>query len=89
MAGTRLYTFGISGILSRSIPARAVIWRKQFAKEFDAIWPDFGTATSPVVDDGLVIVRRRQQAGALTALDAETGAAKWMWKGDGPHAPRP
>jgi outer membrane protein assembly factor BamB len=86
VAGTRLYTFGISGILSAfDTGTGKVIWRKQFAKEFDAIWPDFGTATSPVVDGGLVIVHvGGNKAGALTALDAETGATKWMWKGDGP-----
>jgi outer membrane protein assembly factor BamB len=86
VAGGRLFTFGINGTLSAFDTATGkVAWRRQFTKEFDATSPDFGTAMSPLADGGSVIVHvGGNRSGALTALDASTGATKWMWKGDGP-----
>jgi outer membrane protein assembly factor BamB len=47
--------------------------------------PEFGTAMSPVADGTAVIVHAGgNRNGALTAYDAETGAVRWTWKGDGP-----
>jgi outer membrane protein assembly factor BamB len=75
VGGGRIHTLGISGILS-SFDAQTgkPLWRKEFAP------PEYGTAMSPVVDQGLVIAH----VGALTAFDAATGAERWSWKGDGP-----
>ena len=86
VAGTRLFTFGISGTLSAFDTASGkVLWRKRYDRGFDASSPDFGAATSPAVDDGLVIVHvGGNKSGALTAVDAATGTEKWAWKGDGP-----
>lgn len=86
VAGERLFTFGINGTLSAYAAATGkVLWQKQFAKEFDATTPDFGTAMSPVVDTGLLIVHvGGNKSGALAALDTLTGAPKWQWKRDGP-----
>jgi len=40
---------------------------------------------SPLVDRGLVIIHvGSHNQGALTAFDANTGAVKWSWTGDGP-----
>jgi outer membrane protein assembly factor BamB len=76
----RIFTFGISGILSCF---DAKTGKPQWRKEFGS--PDFGVATSPVVDRGMVIVHvGGDTQGALTAFDAATGAEKWSWKGDGP-----
>jgi outer membrane protein assembly factor BamB len=85
-AGGRLFTLGISGIVTAFDTASGkVLWRKPFAKEFDATSPDFGAAMSPLVEGGLLIVHvGGNRSGALTALDVATGAAKWQWKGDGP-----
>lgn len=76
----RIFTFGISGILSCfDVKTGKLQWRKEFGS------PDFGVATSPIVDHGRVIVYvGGNTAGALTAFDAATGAEKWSWKGDGP-----
>ena len=80
VAGDRIYTFGINGILSCF---DAKTGKPQWRKEFGS--PDFGTATSPVVDRGLLIVHVGTNGrGALTAFDAQTGVEKWSWKGDGP-----
>lgn len=84
--GTRLFTFGINGTLSAFDTATGkVLWRRQYAKEFDEASPDFGVGTSPVADRGLIIVHvGGNKSGALVALDQSTGAEKWSWKGDGP-----
>jgi outer membrane protein assembly factor BamB len=80
VAGGRIYTLGISGILSCF---DAKTGKPQWRKEFGS--PDFGTAMSPVVDRGLLIAHVGTNGrGALTAFDAETGVEKWSWKGDGP-----
>ncbi|HTT63645.1 MAG TPA: PQQ-binding-like beta-propeller repeat protein [Bryobacteraceae bacterium] len=80
VAGGRIFTFGINGTLSCF---DAKTGKPQWRKEFGA--PDYGVATSPVVDRGLVVVYvGGNTQGALTAFDAATGAEKWSWKGDGP-----
>jgi outer membrane protein assembly factor BamB len=82
IAGNRVFTFGISGIFSaHDLNTGKLLWRKNAPPAP----PEFGTATSPLVDGSNVIAfLGGQNAGALTALDAGTGAVKWEWKGDGP-----
>lgn len=86
IAGGRLYTLGISGILTCWDAATgAVQWRKEFTKQFRETSPDYGMAMSPVVDHGVVIAHvGGHDAGALTAFDAASGEVKWQWTGDGP-----
>jgi outer membrane protein assembly factor BamB len=82
----RLYTFGISGVLS-SFDAETgnVEWRKEYAKDFKGTWPLFGTSMSPVAGDGLIVVLiGTNDDGAVAAYEAKSGAQKWIWKGDGP-----
>jgi len=85
LAGGRLYTLGIAGVLSALDAATGkVAWRHAFDKEFGPP-PDFGTAMSPIFDNGLVIAHVGGiNGGALRAFDPATGAAKWSWAGDGP-----
>jgi outer membrane protein assembly factor BamB len=82
----KLYTFGISGILSAFDAATGKLaWRKEYAKDFKGTWPQFGTSMSPVAADGVVVVLvGTNDDGAIVAYDAKTGAQKWIWKGDGP-----
>jgi len=85
----KLYTFGISGILSCFEAAtESLKWRKEFSKQFKETSPAFGVSASPVIDNGLCIVNvGGSNQGALMAFDAETGNVKWSWQGDGPgHA---
>ncbi len=82
----KLYTFGISGILS-SFDAETgrLHWRKEFVQQYKDSAPDFGTAMSPVIDNGLLIVHvGGTKLGAITAFDATTGNVKWSWDGDSP-----
>jgi len=82
----KLYTFGITGILScYDTVTGKVNWRKEFSKQFKTTSPLYGSATSPIVHNGLVIVHvGGHDSGALTAFNAETGEVKWSWTGDGP-----
>ena len=78
----KLFTLGISGIVSAFDAASGkLLWQKGSP----AVDPIFGTAMSPIADNGLVIVHvGGNNHGALTAFDATTGEVKWSWKGDGP-----
>ena len=82
IAGGRVFTLGISGIFSaHDLTTGKLLWRKNAPPAP----PEFGTATSPMVDGTSVIAfLGGQNAGALTAMDVATGAVKWEWKGDGP-----
>jgi outer membrane protein assembly factor BamB len=82
----KLYTFGISGILSCFDAATGELeWRKEYSKDFKATWPQFGTSMSPVVGDGLIVALiGTNDDGAIVAYEAKSGAQKWIWKGDGP-----
>ena len=82
IADGRVFTLGISGIFSaHDLATGKLFWRKNAPPAP----PEFGTATSPMVDGTSVIAfLGGQNAGALTAMDVATGAVKWEWKGDGP-----
>ena len=82
----RIYTFGISGIVSAwQAQDGKLLWRKDFKKDFPSTVPEFGVAMSPIVAANLVIVHAGGVGnGAVLALDPATGETKWTWKGDGP-----
>ncbi len=82
IAGGRVFALGISGIFSaHDLATGKLLWRKNAPPAP----PEFGTAASPLVDGSTVIAfLGGAGAGALTALDAATGAVKWRWTGDGP-----
>ena len=82
----KLYTLGITGVLSCYDTAKGkLLWRKDFAGQFKASSPDYGTAASPIVDRGLLIAYLGgKDNGALKAFDANSGEEKWSWNGDGP-----
>lgn len=82
VGGGRLYTLGIGGVLScYDTAAGKLRWRKEFGQTS----PLYGTAMSPLLDGRLLIAHVGGHGrGALTAFDAETGAVRWSWDGDGP-----
>ncbi len=82
----RVFTFGISGILSSyDAGSGRLRWRKAFADQFTRTSPLYGASMSPLVDKGLLIVHvGGHDGGALIALSAETGERIWSWGGDGP-----
>jgi outer membrane protein assembly factor BamB len=86
VSGGRVYTFGISGVLSCfSAETGQVVWRKDFAGQFKTTSPLYGAATSPILEGGLLVIHvGGHDDGALTAFDPATGAVRWALKGDGP-----
>jgi outer membrane protein assembly factor BamB len=82
VAGTRVFTFGIGGILSAfDLASGKLLWRTPPP----AALPEYGTAMSPIVDGGSVIAHTGGfNNGAMTAFDVATGAVRWRWTGDGP-----
>jgi outer membrane protein assembly factor BamB len=82
LAEGRVFTLGMSGIVSAfDAESGRELWRKPAPP----VEPLFHTATSPLVDDGLVVLHvGGHNDGALTAFDAATGAVRWSWNGDGP-----
>jgi outer membrane protein assembly factor BamB len=82
VAGGRVFTFGISGILSaHDVATGNVLWRT----EAPPAPPEFGTAMSPIVEGSLVIVHLgANDQGALTAFETASGKPRWRWSGDGP-----
>ena len=82
IADARVFTFGISGILSAfDLASGKLIWRAPAP----TVPPQYGTATSPLVDGSSVIAHvGGDNDGALTSFDAATGKPRWQWTGDGP-----
>jgi outer membrane protein assembly factor BamB len=82
IAGGRVFTLGISGVLSAfDLETGKVLWRTPAAQPL----PVYGTATSPLVDgDRVIAFMGGHDQGAFTAFDAATGAVRWRWTGDGP-----
>jgi outer membrane protein assembly factor BamB len=85
IAGGRVFTFGIGGMLSAfDLVSGKLIWRTPAPGPP----PQYGTATSPLVDPGdatsVIVHVGGHDRGALTSFDAATGKPRWQWKGDGP-----
>jgi outer membrane protein assembly factor BamB len=82
IAGGRVFTFGIGGILSAfDVATGRLLWRVPPA----GAPPQYGTAASPLVDGTSVIAHvGGDEHGALTSFDAATGKSRWQWTGDGP-----
>ncbi len=81
-----VYTLGTSAVLSAFDAATgAVKWRKDWSKEIDTSKMFTGTAMSPIIDGGLLVVHVGDDGeGAFRAFDPATGAEKWTLPGHGP-----
>jgi outer membrane protein assembly factor BamB len=78
----KLYSLGMSGIVTAYDAATG---RQLWQTPASLPGPLYGTSMSPLVEGGFVIVHvGSHNQGALTAYDANTGAVKWTWTGDGP-----
>jgi outer membrane protein assembly factor BamB len=82
IAGGRVFTLGISGILSAfDVATGKLLWRLPAP---DA-QPQYGATTSPLIDETNIIVHvGGYDSGALTSFEAATGKVRWQWTGDGP-----
>lgn len=75
----RCYTFGAEGVLHCfDRKTGKVIWWKATGKEFDVPEAFFGVGSSPVLEDGRLIVQvGGQPDSGVVAFDAETGKKLW------------
>ena len=82
IAGGRVFTFGIGGVLSAfDLATGRLLWRTPAPPSL----PEYGTGSSPLVDGNAVIAHTGGfDNGAITSFDVVTGAPKWRWNGDGP-----
>jgi outer membrane protein assembly factor BamB len=88
--GDRVYMFGVGGQLHcLEVKTGNILWKHDCMKEYwgvekgeldsDAWFPPCGTASSPLVDGGVVIVAvGGKKAGAFSAFDRKSG--KLVWK---------
>jgi outer membrane protein assembly factor BamB len=87
LAGARLFTLGTTGVVTAwdSATGRR-LWGKDFSKTVDTSKLFCGTAASPLLTGGLVVIQVGSDVhgGQIVALDPATGEARWEWRGAGP-----
>ena len=85
--GNSLFTMGVTGIVTAWDTATGKqLWQKDFSKTVDTSKLFCGTAASPLLVNGLVVVQVGSDVhgGQILALDPATGATRWEWRGAGP-----
>jgi outer membrane protein assembly factor BamB len=87
VVGNRLFTLGVTGILNAWDTATGkLLWTRDFSKSIDTSKMFCGTASSPLLVDGRLVVQVGSDihGGQTLALNPATGATEWEWKGLGP-----
>jgi outer membrane protein assembly factor BamB len=87
VAGSRLYTLGVTGILTAwNVADGTFAWRQDYSSSIDTSKLFCGTAMSPLLEGGALIVQVGSDVhgGRVMALDPATGTEKWSSKGPGP-----
>lgn len=87
----RLFTFGARSVLSAwDAGSGDLLWRAEYAREFDPAYPYFGAVASPLVWGGLCFVpfggatEQDPGRGAMVALMITDGQEAWRWTGEAP-----
>lgn len=82
VAGGKVVCVGVGGVVScLHAETGKEIWRKPGPKEV----PQFFTAMSPLIVDGVCLVHLGgEDKGVIVALDMSSGEPKWTWAGEGP-----
>ncbi len=79
VAGKRLYTMGINGLLScYDVESGKRLWQDDLYKQFNADLPPFAVCCSPLVVGNRVIVSVGGKERCVVALHAETGEVQWQ-----------
>jgi outer membrane protein assembly factor BamB len=87
VAGNRLFTLGVTGMLNAWDTATGKqLWTKDFSQSIDTSKLFCGTAASPLLVNGRLVVEIGSDihGGQVLALDPATGKTEWEWKGPGP-----
>jgi outer membrane protein assembly factor BamB len=79
VAGNRLYTFGITGVLScYQVDTGKRLWQVDTYKKLGASLPRFGVTCSPLVAGNRVIVAVGGKGSSVVAFDSEKGELQWQ-----------
>src|SRR4029077_6995117 len=87
VAGDRLFTLGGTGLLCAwNARSGAMLWIKDYSSLVDMSKLFTGTAASPLMEGGRLIVQVGSDVhgGRVIALDPAPGAEQGTWKGAGP-----
>ena len=87
VAGSRLFTLGVTGILTAwNVEDGTTLWRQDYSSSIDTSKMFCGTAMSPMLEAGALIVQVGSDVhgGRVLALEPATGKERWSWKGPGP-----
>lgn len=78
------YTFGAEGVLlCLDLVTGKKVWQRDTAKDFDVPEAFFGAGSSPILEDGLLIVQVGAQLNSgVVAFDAATGKTVWQNVGE-------
>jgi outer membrane protein assembly factor BamB len=85
--GPRLFTLGVTGVLTAwNIADGTVAWRQDYSSSIDTSKLFCGTAMSPMLEGGALIVQVGSDVhgGRVLALDPATGKERWSSTGAGP-----
>ena len=85
--GNRLFTLGVTGILNAWDTATGKqLWTRDFSKSIDTSKLFCGTAASPLLVDGRLVVQVGSDlhGGQILGMNPATGASEWEWRGPGP-----
>ncbi|HLM25239.1 MAG TPA: PQQ-binding-like beta-propeller repeat protein [Pyrinomonadaceae bacterium] len=85
--GNRLFTLGVTGILNAWDTATGKqLWTRDFSKSIDTSKLFCGTAASPLLVDGRLVVQVGSDlhGGQILGINPATGASEWEWRGPGP-----
>ena len=87
VAAGRLFTVGANGqVRAFDAASGKPLWTRDFSSTVDTSKLFCGTAASPILVNGVVVVQVGSdvRGGVVTGLDPATGTTRWEWKGDGP-----
>jgi len=87
VVGNRLFTLGVTGMLNAWDTATGKqLWTRDFSQAIDTSKLFCGTAASPLLVNGRLVVQVGSDihGGQILALDPATGKTEWEWKGLGP-----
>ncbi|MEN8694588.1 MAG: PQQ-binding-like beta-propeller repeat protein [Akkermansiaceae bacterium] len=76
----RIFTLSITGVLTAwASQDGELLWTRDFKERFEESHPYWGTATSPIVDDGRLFVHTGNcEEGALFCIDPKSGKDLWV-----------
>lgn len=79
-ADGRIFTLSITGLLTAwEAEDGKLLWKRDFRERFEVAHPYWGTATSPIVDDGRLFAHTGScEEGALFCIDPKTGKDLWV-----------